>query len=171
MVVVRIAVCPVITMVYRFIHNVSLFTNDGRLINDMLNVIFFSFPVLLGVTTCHLVLILALLVLEVAFIFTRSDMSFIQVEVLKLIVTMVLLVMLVGGLTIKFPLLVSAFVLQVLLVITVDITIVSMLCNYRRWMLMDDMVDRLVEVMDSFFRHLVNRSQVALIIIPVSIRV
>ena len=171
MVVVRIAVCPVITMVYGFVHNVSLFTNDGRLINDMLNVIFFSFPVLLGVTTCHLVLILALLVLEVAFIFTRSDMSFIQVEVLKLIVTMVLLVMLVGGLTIKFPLLVSAFVLQVLLVITVDITIVSMLCNYRRWMLMDDMVDRLVEVMDSFFRHLVNRSQVALIIIPVSIRV
>ena len=171
MVVVRIAVCPVITMVYGFVHNVSLFTNDGRLINDMLNVIFFSFPVLLGVTTCHLVLILALLVLEVAFIFTRSDMSFIQVEVLKLIVTMVLLVMLVGGLTIKFPLLVSAFVLQVLLVITVDITIVSMLCNYRRWMLMDDMVDRLVEVMDSFFRRLVNRSQVALIIIPVSIRV
>ena len=172
MVVVRIAVCPVITMVYRFIHNVSLFTNDSRLLNDMLNMmIFFSFPVLLGVTTCHLVLILALLVLEVAFIFTRSDMSFIQVEVLKLIVTMVLLVMLVGGLTIKFPLLVSAFVLQVLLVITVDITIVSMLCNYRRWMLMDDMVDRLVEVMDSFFRHLVNRSQVALIIIPVSIRV
>ena len=40
------------------------------------------------------------------------------------------------------------------------ITIVSMLmmyfCNYWRWMLMDDMVDRLAEVMNSFFRHLVN---------------
>ena len=112
MIVVRIAVCPVITMVYRFIHNVSLFVNDSRLINDMLNMmIFFSFPVLLGVTTCHLVLILALLVLEVALIFMRSDMSFIQVEMLKLIVTVVLLVMFVGGLTIEFPLLVSAFVL------------------------------------------------------------
>ena len=48
-----------------------------------------------------------------------------------------------------------------------SITIVSMLmmylCNYWRWTLMDDMVDRLV--------HLVNRSQVALVIIPVSIRV
>ena len=112
MVVVRIAVCPVITMVYRFVYNVSLFVNDSRLINDMLNMmIFFSFPVLLGVTTCHLVLILALLVLEVALIFTRCDMSFIQVKVLKLIVTVVLLVMFVGGLTIKFPLLVSTFVL------------------------------------------------------------
>ena len=112
MVVVRIAVCPVITMVYRFVYNVSLFVNDSGLINDMLNMmIFFSFPVLLGVTTCHLVLILALLVLEVALIFMRCDMSFIQVEVLKLIVTVVLLVVFVGGLTIKFPLLVSTFVL------------------------------------------------------------
>ena len=93
MVVVRIAVCPVITMVYRFVHNVSLFVNDSRLINDMLNMmIFFSFPVLLGVTTCHLVLILALLVLEVALIFMRCDMSFIQVEMLNLIVTVALLV-------------------------------------------------------------------------------
>ena len=57
--------------------------------------------------------------------------------------------------------------LQVLLVITVDITIISMImvnfCNYWCWTLMDDMVDRLV--------YLVNRSQVALVIIPVSIRV
>ena len=112
MVVVRIAVCPVITMVYGFVYNVSLFVNDSRLINDMLNMmIFFSFPVLLGVTTCHLMLILALLVLEVALIFTRCDMSFIQVEMLNLIVTVVLLVMFVGGLTIEFPLLVSALVL------------------------------------------------------------
>ena len=41
-----------------------------------------------------------------------------------------------------------------------SITIVSMLmmyfCNYWCWTFMDDMVDRLAEVMNSFFRHLVN---------------
>ena len=77
MVVVRIAVCPIVLMVYGFIHNVSLFVNNGRLLNNMLNMILSSFMVLLGVSTCHLVLILALLVLEVAFIFVRCDMSLI----------------------------------------------------------------------------------------------
>ena len=94
---------------------------------------------------------------------------------LELIVTVVLFVMFVGGLTIEFPLLVSAFVLQVLFIITMNITIVSVLMvnfrNYWRWMLMDDMMDRLADVMESLFRHLMNSSQVALIIIPVSIRV
>ena len=64
--------------------------------------------------------------------------------------------------------------LQVLFVITMDITIVSVLMvNFRNYwcgMLMDDMVDCLV-MMESLFRHLMNSSQVALIIIPVSIRV
>ena len=50
--------------------------------------------------------------------------------------------------------------LQVILVITVDITIVSMImvnfCNYWCWTLMDDMVDRLADVMNSLFRNLVN---------------
>ena len=50
--------------------------------------------------------------------------------------------------------------LQVILVITVDITIVSMImvnfCNYWCWTLMDDMVDRLADVMYSLFRNLVN---------------
>ena len=175
MVVVRIAVCPIVLMVYGFIHNVSLFVNNGRLLNNMLNMILSSFLVLLGMTTCHLVLILALLVLEVAFIFVRCDMSLIQVKMFELIVTVVLFVMFVGGLTIEFPLLVSAFVLQVLFIITMDITIVSVLMvNFRNnwsWMLMDDMVDCLADVMESLFRHLMNCSQVALIIIPVSIRV
>ena len=161
MVVVRIAVCPVITMVYRFVHNVSLFTNNGRLLNDMLNMmIFFSFPVLLGVTTCHLMLILALLVFEVAFIFTRRDMSFIQVEVRIFIVAVVLFVMLLGGLTIKFPLLVGTFVLQILILIALVSIIVSRfmmdfmmdLRYYWCWRLMNYMVDRLVDVMDSFLR-------------------
>ena len=94
---------------------------------------------------------------------------------LELIVTVVLFVMFVGGLTIEFPLLVSAFVLQVLFIITMNITIVSVLMmNFRNYwcgMLIDNMMDRLVDVMESLFRHLMNSSQVALIIIPVSIRV
>ena len=77
MVVVRIPVCPVVFMVYGLIYNVSLFVNNGRLLNNMLDMILSSFLVLLGMTTCHLVLILALLVLEVGFIITRCDMSLI----------------------------------------------------------------------------------------------
>ena len=130
--------------------------HNSRLVNFMFKMILSSFLVLLGLATSHLVFILALFVLEIAFIFTRSDMSCIKIKVLKLIVAVVLFMMFVGGLAIEFPLLISAFVLQVLLVITVDITIVSMLCNYRYWMLMDDMVDRLADVMNSLFRNLVN---------------
>ena len=134
--------------------------HDGGLVNDMLNMVLSSFLVLLGVTSSHLVFILALFVLEIAFIFTRSDMSCIKIKVLKLIVTVVLFMMFVGGLAIEFPLLISAFVFQVLLVITVEITIVSMImmdfCNYWYWTLMDDMVDRLADVMNSLFRNLVN---------------
>ena len=134
--------------------------HNSRLVNDMLNMILSSFLVLLGLATSHLVFILALFVLEIAFIFTRSDMSCIKIKVLKLIVTVVLFMMFVGGLAIEFPLLISAFVLQILLVITVEITIVSMITvnfsNYWCWTLMDDMVDRLADVMNSLFRNLVN---------------
>ena len=134
--------------------------HNSRLVNDMLKMILSSFLVLLGLATSHLVFILALFVLEIAFIFTRSDMSCIKIKVLKLIVTVVLFMMFVGGLAIEFPLLISTFVLQVLLVITVEITIVSMImvnfCNYWCWTLMDDMVDRLADVMNSLFRNLLN---------------
>ena len=160
MVVMRISVRPVFPMVRGFVHNVSLFMHNSRLVNDMLKMILSSFLVLLGLATSHLVFILALFVLEIAFIFTRSDMSCIKIKVLKLIVTVVLFMMFVGGLAIEFPLLISTFVLQVLLVITVEITIVSMImvnfCNYWCWTLMDDMVDRLADVMNSLFRNLVN---------------
>ena len=134
--------------------------HNSRLVNFMFKMILSSFLVLLGLATSHLVFILALFVLEIAFIFTRSDMSCIKIKVLKLIVTVVLFMMFVGGLAIEFPLLISAFVFQVLLVITVEITIVSMImmdfCNYWYWTLMDDMVDRLADVMNSLFRNLVN---------------
>ena len=53
--------------------------HNSRLVNDMLNMVLSSFLVLLGVASSHLVFILALLVLEVAFIFTRSDMSCVQI--------------------------------------------------------------------------------------------
>ena len=134
--------------------------HNSRLVNFMFKMILSSFLVLLGLATSHLVFILALFVLEIAFIFTRSDMSCIKIKVLKLIVAVVLFMMFVGGLAIEFPLLISAFVLQILLVITVEITIVSMImmdfCNYWCWTLMDDMVDRLADVMNSLFRNLVN---------------
>ena len=160
MVVVRIPVRPVVLMRLGLVHNVGFFVNNGRLINKVLKVIFFSFSLLLGVATGHLVLILALLVFEVAFIFTRRDMSFIQVEVRIFIVAMVLFVMLLGGLTIKFPLLVGTFVLLILILIALVSIIVSrfmmdFMMDFRYywcWRLMNYMVDRLVDVMDSFLR-------------------
>ena len=134
--------------------------HNSRLVNFMFKMILSSFLVLLGLATSHLVFILALFVLEIAFIFTRSDMSCIKIKVLKLIVAVVLFMMFVGGLAIEFPLLISAFVFQVLLVITVEITIVSMImmdfCKYWCWTLMYDMVDRLADVMNSLFRNLLN---------------
>ena len=156
MIVVRIPVRPVFAMVYWFVYNVGFFMHDSWLFS-MLNVILSSFIVLLCLATGHLVLILALLVLKIALIFARCDMSYIQVEVLKFIVTVVLLVMFFGGLAIRFPLLVSAFVLQVLLIFAAITTIISMIMVYFRnyWCrtLMDDMVDGLADV-----RNLVNRS-------------
>ena len=75
---------------------------------------------------------------------------------LIIIVTMVLFVMFVSGL----PLLVGALMLQILIVIAMVNIVVSMfmvnLCNYWLFMLTDDFVDRLADVMNFLFRHTVN---------------
>ena len=79
---------------------------------------------------------------------------------LIIIVTMVLFVMFVSGLTIELPLLVGALMLQILIVIAMVNIVVSMfmvnLCNYWLFMLTDDFVDRLADVMNFLFRHTVN---------------
>lgn len=79
---------------------------------------------------------------------------------LIIIVTMVLFVMFVSGLTIELPLLVGALMLQILIVIAMVNIVVSTfmvnLCNYWFFMLTDDFVDRLADVMNFLFRHTVN---------------
>ena len=76
MIVVRIPVRPVFAFVYWFVYNVGFFMHDSWHFS-MLNMILSSFIVLLCLATGHLVLILALLVLEIALIFARCDMSYI----------------------------------------------------------------------------------------------
>jgi hypothetical protein len=137
-------------------------------------VVFLMLVVLLGVAVDHLVLILALLVLEVALVFVRGEftVAYVQVEVLIIIVTvmfvMPVLFLSVGGLTIGFPELVGAFVLQILLVMVAVMVIVMVavmviiivstfvvvhnLLDHGLFMLTDDLVDRLADVVDLLFR-------------------
>ena len=135
------------------------------LLNVVLKAIFLILVVLLGVAAGHLVLILALLVLEVALVFVRCELTvaYVQVKVLIIIVmvmfVMPVLFLSVGGLTVGFPELVGAFVLQILLVIAVMVIIivsalmvVHNLLNYGLFMLTDDLVDRLADVVHLLFR-------------------